>query len=102
MYLLPLRLAIKNLILQKAGARDLFWKRRSRHFHARPREPNEVNGGSMYDTYGNKDQLFIESLQNYARETYSEYKKAAIGENSAFKSIELIMKSRSAQILRLR
>ncbi|NQX37776.1 TetR/AcrR family transcriptional regulator, transcriptional repressor for nem operon [Pedobacter steynii] len=74
-------------------ARDLFWEK---GYHATSMQDlvsqMKVNRGSMYDTYGDKHQLFIESLQNYARETYSEYKKAAIGEKSPFKSIELIIK----------
>lgn len=74
-------------------ARDLFWEK---GYHATSMQDlvsqMKVNRGSMYDTYGDKHQLFIESLQNYARETYSEYKKAAIGEKSPFRSIELIIK----------
>ena len=74
-------------------ARDLFWEK---GYHATSMQDlvsqMKVNRGSMYDTYGDKHQLFIESLQNYARETYAEYKKAATGEKSPFKSIELIVK----------
>lgn len=74
-------------------ARDLFWEK---GYHATSMQElvsqMKVNRGSMYDTYGDKHQLFIESLQNYARETYAEYKKAAIGEKSPFKAIELIVK----------
>ena len=74
-------------------ARDLFWEK---GYHATSMQDlvsqMKVNRGSMYDTYGDKHLLFIESLQNYARETYSEYKKAAIGEKSPFRSIELIIK----------
>ena len=74
-------------------ARDLFWEK---GYHATSMQDlvsqMKVNRGSMYDTYGDKHQLFIESLQNYAKETYSEYKQAATGEKSPFKAIELIVK----------
>lgn len=73
-------------------ARDLFWEK---GYHATSMQDlvsqMKVNRGSMYDTYGDKHQLFIESLQNYALETYAAYKKAAMGEKSAFKAIELII-----------
>ena len=73
-------------------ARDLFWEK---GYHATSMQDlvsqMKVNRGSMYDTYGDKHQLFIESLQNYAKETYSEYKQAAKGEKSPFKAIELIV-----------
>lgn len=74
-------------------ARDLFWEK---GYHATSMQDlvsqMKVNRGSMYDTYGDKHQLFIESLQNYALETYGEYKKAAAGEKSPFKAIELMIK----------
>lgn len=74
-------------------ARDLFWEK---GYHATSMQDlvsqMQVNRGSMYDTYGDKHQLFIESLQNYAKETYAEYKQAATGEKSPFKAIELIVK----------
>ncbi|SHG03406.1 TetR/AcrR family transcriptional regulator [Pedobacter caeni] len=74
-------------------ARDLFWEK---GYHATSMQDlvsqMKVNRGSMYDTYGDKHQLFLESLQNYALETYAEYRKAALGEKSAFKAIGLIIK----------
>ena len=74
-------------------ARDLFWEK---GYHATSMQDlvsqMKVNRGSMYDTYGDKHQLFIESLQNYAKETYSEYKQAATGAKSPFKAIELIVR----------
>lgn len=73
-------------------ARALFWEK---GYHATSMQDlvsqMKVNRGSMYTTYGDKHQLFLESLQNYALETYSAYKKVAVGENSALKCIELIV-----------
>ena len=74
-------------------ARDLFWEK---GYHATSMQDlvsqMKVNRGSMYDTYGDKHKLFVESLQSYALETYSEYKKAALGQKSPFKAIEQIVK----------
>ncbi|RAJ37274.1 TetR/AcrR family transcriptional regulator [Pedobacter cryoconitis] len=74
-------------------ARDLFWER---GYHATSMQDlvnqMQVNRGSMYDTYGDKHKLFIDSLQSYALDTYSEYKKAALGQKSPFKAIEQIVK----------
>ncbi|MGY0041112.1 TetR/AcrR family transcriptional regulator [Pedobacter sp. NJ-S-72] len=74
-------------------ARDLFWEK---GYHATSMQDlvsqMKVNRGSMYDTYGDKHKLFVESLQSYALETYSEYKKAAMGQKSPLKAIEQIVK----------
>lgn len=74
-------------------ARDLFWEK---GYHATSMQDlvgqMEINRGSMYDTYGDKHKLFMESLQSYALETYSEYKKAALGQKSPFKAIGQIVK----------
>lgn len=79
-------------------ARALFWEK---GYHATSMQElvsqMKVNRGSMYTTYGDKHQLFVESLHNYALETYGEYKKATIGERSALKSIELIVKKAIAR-----
>lgn len=79
-------------------ARALFWEK---GYHATSMQElvsqMKVNRGSMYTTYGDKHQLFIESLHNYALETYSEYKKAAVGESSPIKAIELIVKKAIAR-----
>lgn len=79
-------------------ARALFWEK---GYHATSMQElvsrMKVNRGSMYTTYGDKHQLFVESLQNYALETYSEYKKAAVGEKSPLKCIELIVKKAIAR-----
>ncbi|MGA6119051.1 TetR/AcrR family transcriptional regulator [Sphingobacterium sp. UDSM-2020] len=79
-------------------ARALFWEK---GYHATSMQElvsqMKVNRGSMYTTYGDKHQLFVESLQNYALETYSAYKKAAVGENSPLRCIELIVKKAIAR-----
>lgn len=79
-------------------ARTLFWEK---GYHATSMQElvsqMKVNRGSMYTTYGDKHQLFVESLQNYAVETYGEYKKATIGESSPLKSIELMVKKAIAR-----
>ncbi|MBB6499827.1 TetR/AcrR family transcriptional regulator [Pedobacter cryoconitis] len=73
-------------------ARDLFWEK---GYHVTSMQDlvseMQVNRRSMYDTYGDKYKLFTESLQSYALETYSEYKLAALGEESPLKAIELIV-----------
>jgi TetR/AcrR family transcriptional repressor of nem operon len=73
-------------------ARDIFWEK---GYHITSMEDlvthMQVNRRSMYDTYGDKHKLFIESLRNYALETYEEYRLAALGENSALKAIKLIL-----------
>ncbi|MCS3552852.1 MULTISPECIES: TetR/AcrR family transcriptional regulator [unclassified Sphingobacterium] len=79
-------------------ARALFWEK---GYHATSMQElvsqMKVNRGSMYTTYGDKHQLFVESLQNYALETYSAYQKAAVGENSPLRCIELIVKKAIAR-----
>lgn len=73
-------------------ARDVFWEK---GYHITSMEDlvtnMQVNRRSMYDTYGDKHKLFIESLCNYALETFEEYKLAAHGENSPLKAIKLIL-----------
>lgn len=73
-------------------ARDLFWKK---GYHATSMQDlvndMRINRGSMYDTFGDKHKLFIDSLQSYVAETHNEYKKAVSGETSPMKSIEKII-----------
>ncbi|MCW3465204.1 TetR/AcrR family transcriptional regulator [Chitinophaga nivalis] len=79
-------------------ARNLFWKK---GYHATSMEDlvseMKVNRGSIYDTYGDKQQLFMESLRSYALETHSEYRRAALGERSPLKAIEKIIRKAVAR-----
>ena len=76
--------------LQKA--RNLFWKN---GYHATSLRDlvNEMKLGraSLYETYGDKHQLFLGSLNDYASETHAAYMQATIGITSPLKSIEAII-----------
>ena len=51
----------------------------------------KINRGSMYDTFGDKHKLFIDSIQSYVDETHNDYKKAIAGETSPMKAIQKII-----------
>lgn len=76
-----------------ATARNLFWKK---GYHATSMQDlvstMKVNRGGLYGTYGDKHQLFMSSLDSYAKETHEAYQSATVGETSPLKSIELIIK----------
>ncbi|SEI92740.1 transcriptional regulator, TetR family [Myroides marinus] len=74
-------------------ARDLFWEKGYQATSMQDLVSQmQINRGSLYDTYGDKHQLFLESLQNYANETFEEYKAIAKREKSPLKAIEKIVK----------
>lgn len=52
----------------------------------------KINRGSLYDTYGDKHQLFLESIDNYATKTFAEYKLIAQSEHDPLVAIEKIIR----------
>ncbi|OUL61971.1 TetR/AcrR family transcriptional regulator [Flavobacterium sp. AJR] len=81
-----------NPVEKLVKARDLFWKK---GYHVTSIQDlvdqMQVNRRSMYDTYGDKHELFIQSLESYAIETYGEFNSIAQLEKSPKKAIEGII-----------
>jgi TetR/AcrR family transcriptional repressor of nem operon len=80
---------------QKQGletARNLFW---NKGYHATSMNDlvseMKVCRSSLYETYGDKHELFLKSLNDYALDTHNEYQKAAAGISSPIKSIKAII-----------
>lgn len=73
-------------------ARDLFWER---GYHATSMQDlvkkMKINRGSMYDTYGDKHRLFIDSLYDYAQATFNDYKSAILEDQSPLDTIKNIV-----------
>ncbi|WP_259065122.1 TetR/AcrR family transcriptional regulator [Mucilaginibacter sp. X4EP1] len=73
-------------------ARNLFWKK---GYHATSMQDlvtaTKLHRGSLYDTYGDKHQLFMESLTSYATETHAAYKDATTGIKSPLKAIKAMI-----------
>lgn len=81
-----------NPVEKLIKARDLFWKK---GYHVTSIQDlvdqMQVNRRSMYDTYGDKHELFIQSLESYAGETYGEFNSIVQLEKSPKKAIEDIV-----------
>jgi TetR/AcrR family transcriptional regulator, transcriptional repressor for nem operon len=80
---------------QKQGlqtARNLFW---NKGYHATSMNDlvseMKVCRSSLYETYGDKHQLFLKSLNDYALDTHNEYQKAAAGISSPIDAIKAII-----------
>lgn len=81
-----------NPVEKLVKARDLFWKK---GYHVTSIQDlvdqMQVNRRSMYDTYGDKHELFIQSLESYAIETYGEFNSIVQIEKSPKKAIKDIV-----------
>lgn len=73
-------------------ARNLFWKN---GYHATSMESlvkgMRINRGSMYATYGDKHQLFLDSLYDYAEATFKAYMSAISADESPLNSVKNIV-----------
>lgn len=73
-------------------AKNLFWKKGYQATSIQDLvDDMKINRGSLYDTYGDKHKLFIDSIQSYVLETHTEYKAAIAGESAPMKAIERII-----------
>lgn len=74
-------------------ARDLFWEKGYQATSMQDLVSQmKINRGSLYDTYGDKHQLFLESIDNYATKTFAEYKLIAQSEQDPLVAIEKIIR----------
>lgn len=74
-------------------ARDLFWEKGYQATSMQDLVSQmKINRGSLYDTYGDKHQLFLESIDNYATKTFAEYKLIAQSEQDSLVAIEKIIR----------
>lgn len=74
-------------------ARDLFWEKGYQATSMQDLVSQmKINRGSLYDTYGDKHQLFLESIDNYATKTFAEYKLIAQSEQDPVVAIEKIIR----------
>jgi len=75
-------------------ARDLFWEK---GFHATSMndlvDTLKLNRSSIYDTYGNKHDLFTKCLSSYILKKEEQYKTAGKKGNSPLEAVKLIIKS---------
>lgn len=75
-------------------ARDLFWRQ---GYYATSMQDivsiMGLNPGSIYNTFGDKHELFLQCLKNYAAFKLSQYKQAADGITSPVEAIEQIILS---------
>jgi TetR/AcrR family transcriptional regulator, transcriptional repressor for nem operon len=75
-------------------ARNLFWKQ---GYHATSMQEivstMGLNPGSIYNTYGDKHELFLQCLKNYAAFKLAQYKEAGAGIVSPLGAIEQIIMS---------
>ncbi len=72
--------------------RNLFWEKGYRGTSMQDIvEALELNKSSIYNTYGNKHNLFLESLDNYAQMKTKQYKHAANFKGSAFSVLSNIV-----------
>lgn len=73
-------------------ARDLFWRK---GYHATSMQDivstMGLNPGSIYNTFGDKHELFLQCLRNYAGFKLSQYVEAREGFASPLKAIENII-----------
>ncbi|AWG26772.1 TetR/AcrR family transcriptional regulator [Flavobacterium kingsejongi] len=73
-------------------ARDLFWEKGYSGTSMQDLvEAMGLNRGSIYDTFGDKHSLFLQSLSNYAEEILKEYTNVATTVSSPLKAIEQIL-----------
>lgn len=72
-------------------ARNLFWEKGYQATSMQDLVKSmKINRASMYDTYGGKRQLFLDSLSDYAQTTFNEYKNG-MKEETAIATIENIV-----------
>lgn len=73
-------------------ARNLFWEK---GYHATSMQDlvdrMRLNRGSIYNTFGNKHTIFLDSLKNYSAQVLKEYKQAASGKTSPLEAIKAIV-----------
>jgi len=80
--------------------RNLFWEK---GYHATSMhdivDAMKLNRSSIYDTYGNKHDLFLKCLSNYAVFKENQYKKAADTEGKGIEVLEFIIRDIVEQTL---
>lgn len=80
--------------------RNLFWEK---GYHATSMHDivssMKLNRSSIYDTYGNKHDLFLKCLSNYAVFKENQYTKASLAKNKGIEALEYIIHDVVAQTL---
>ncbi|WP_343659046.1 TetR/AcrR family transcriptional regulator [Chryseobacterium sp.] len=75
------------------SARNLFWKK---GYHATSMhdivDAMKLNRSSIYDTYGNKHDLFLKCLSNYADFKEEQYSQALQAKNKGISALENIIR----------
>lgn len=75
-------------------ARNLFWKKGYQGTSMEDLvQETGLNRGSIYDTYGDKHNLFLQCLKNYVSEAELGYKAIAARTASPMKALEMIIQS---------
>lgn len=81
-------------------ARELFWEK---GYQATSMEDlvqaMRLNRGSIYDTYGDKHQLFLQCLESYITDSEACYREIAGQQASPIKALELIVQQAAATVL---
>lgn len=82
------------------AARNLFWEKgyyaTSMHDIV---DAMKLNRSSIYDTYGNKHDLFLKCLKDYTAFKENQYLRASIVQNKAIKALEFIIHEVAEQTL---
>ncbi|BAP32540.1 TetR family transcriptional regulator [Chryseobacterium sp. StRB126] len=82
------------------AARHLFWEK---GYHATSMhdlvDTMKLNRSSIYDTYGNKHDLFLKCLNNYTSFKENQYLKASISQNKGMEALEYIIRDVVKQTL---
>lgn len=75
-------------------ARDLFWKKGYNATSLSDLEhATQINRSSLYQTYGNKQDLFIKSLNNYLSKKENQYNKAKTKSTEPLEALKNIIRS---------
>lgn len=82
------------------AARNLFWEK---GYHATSMhdivDAMKLNRSSIYDTYGNKHDLFLKCLANYTVFKENQYSQASLARNRAIDALEYIIRDVVEQTL---
>lgn len=77
-----------------AVARELFWRK---GYHATSLhdlvDTLQLNRSSIYNTYGNKHDLFLKCLHSYIQQNLAEYKQAGTRGSSPLQAVENMIRS---------
>lgn len=96
MYLCIVMARNKEFILEEKleKAKNVFWKKGYASTSMQDLvESTGLNPGSIYGTFGNKHELFLDSLKVYCNELLNEYKAASNGvDDSPLESLKAIIK----------